>query len=122
MRGSGPEKVDSLGTVGLVVVLGDDDLGCSGSRGCGCAARPAVVDDGGDPREVTWWLTSPRQGPGVGSAASQGWQVKMWLRTSVTGAMPDDARWELRAVSSPNHFACSCASVRQPTSTNSAAQ
>jgi len=45
---SDSEVVDSLCEVVLIVVLGDDDLGCTGSRGRGCGAGAAVVVDGGD--------------------------------------------------------------------------
>ena len=51
VRGSDAEVVDTLGPVVLVVVLGNDDLRCAGSRGCGRGARAAVVDDGGNPFE-----------------------------------------------------------------------
>ena len=45
---SDSEVVDSLCEVVLIVVLGDDDLGRSGSGGRGCGACATVVDDGGD--------------------------------------------------------------------------
>src|ERR1700736_5564583 len=48
---SDSELGDSLCPIELVVVLGDDDLGCSGSRGRGCRARTPVVHDAGDPLE-----------------------------------------------------------------------
>src|SRR5947208_4627925 len=48
------------------------------------------------------WTTSRSavsgHGANVGSAASHGRSVKMWLRTSETGAKPAAARWELIAV------------------------
>jgi hypothetical protein len=51
VRGADPEFADSSGEVVLVVVLGNDDLGCPGPGGRGGGPRAAVVHDGGDPRE-----------------------------------------------------------------------
>jgi hypothetical protein len=45
VRASDSELVHSSCEVVLVMVLRDDDLGCSGSRGCGRRARAAVVYD-----------------------------------------------------------------------------
>src|SRR5664279_56262 len=60
------------------------------------------------------WNTSrsedPGQGANVGSAASHGLSVKMWLRTSATGSKPADARCELRATPQESFQRCaSCA-------------
>ncbi len=70
VRRSDPEVVDSLCPVVLVVELGYDDLGCSGSRGCGCGARPAVVHDGGDPLEKRL-LVDLSDGQAVGFVVQQ---------------------------------------------------
>ncbi len=48
VRGSDPQMLDPPGPIKLVVMLGDDDLGCSGSRRGRRGARSAVMDDGGD--------------------------------------------------------------------------
>jgi hypothetical protein len=51
MRASDSEVVDSLREVVLVMMLRNDDLGCSRLCGCRGGTGAAVVDDGSDPSE-----------------------------------------------------------------------